>query len=408
MVKVCVIGAGTAGFAAAQEAERSGASVTLLESSQTPPLPRNKWADLLGPSVRKDTPLSIGPQPKPLFGEQALSVDKGLTVRTNSGSGTFDSVVIATGKKSRPRELRGIGKNGVHLLISATSYFHLGRAAANYERVVVSGHAIDALRIGSDLSGRGTSVAVIVPKGDELERQVGDGAARALKRRAAEMEIEVVTGRPQRALGIERLEAIVVEGKILRCDGLALLPDLDPSFPSNSADLGQRGGILVDEHLGTSIPGLLAAGGCAEMAISSHWRTGSLERSADASGRAAGANAAGRATTFLPVGYVQLRLFGLDLVVAGLTEIEARFVGYDATETHYRQDDTTECTIVSEKRTGRVLGVQIVSPSGARGQAVPFAALQLMTMKSLAYSDFGGSTDISLVAEAARQGTSWR
>lgn len=359
-------------------------------------------------SVRKDTPVPIGPQPKPHFGEQVLSVDKGLTVRTNSGSGNFDRVVIATGKKARPREFLGIGKNGVHLLVSGTSYFHLGRAAASYEKVVVSGRAIDALRIGSDLSGRGTSVTVIVPKGDELERQVGDGAARVLKRRAAEMEIEVLTGQPQRALGIGGLEALMVDGRILRCDGLAVLPDLEPSIPSNTADRGTQGGVLVDGHLGTSVPGLLAAGGCAEMTISSHWKTWSLEKSADASGRAAGANAAGRVTAFSPVGYLQLRLFGLDLIVAGLTGNEARFVGCDATETHYRQDDATECTIVSEKRTGRVLGVQIVSPSGHGRQAVPFAALQLMTMENLAYSDFGGSTDISLVAEAARQGTSWR
>jgi NADPH-dependent 2,4-dienoyl-CoA reductase/sulfur reductase-like enzyme/rhodanese-related sulfurtransferase len=140
--------------------------------------------------------------------------------------------------------------------------------------------------------------------------------------------------------------------------------------------VGPSGGIEVDARQQTSDPDIYAAGDAAEI-LHGVTKTRSripLAGPANKQGRIAGANAAGGSLTFAgSLGTAIVETLGVTAAKTGLSEREAAQAGFDAyaSFTHspdhagyYPGSSLMHVKVVAERKSGRLLGAQIVGEKG--------------------------------------------
>lgn len=140
--------------------------------------------------------------------------------------------------------------------------------------------------------------------------------------------------------------------------------------------LGPAGAIAVDDRQQTNLPGVFAAGDCAQ---SCSLITGApvwipLGAVANQQGRVAGQNAAGGAIATYPgvLGSLVLRAFGWEAGRTGLGLAAAERAGYDAAAERieapvaagYLRPQRVTLKWIYDRRSGRGLGAQIAGPPG--------------------------------------------
>lgn len=145
--------------------------------------------------------------------------------------------------------------------------------------------------------------------------------------------------------------------------------------------IGQAGGIAVDERQQTSDPAIFAAGDAVEVLnrVSGRRVRMPLAGPAAKQGRVAGANAAGGDLRFGgAVGTAIVESLGLTAARTGLSEAEARAAGFDVQVTHthsldhagyYPGASMLHLKLVADRRDGRLLGGQIVGEHGVDKRA---------------------------------------
>ncbi len=141
--------------------------------------------------------------------------------------------------------------------------------------------------------------------------------------------------------------------------------------------IGERGGIIVDEHLRTNDPDIYAGGDCVE---NYHIVTGEkcfvpMGSTANKHGRIIADNIMGKETTFPGiVGTSVVKVFDYNVGKSGLTEKDARARGYDVVTAlipapdrahYYPEGKPILVKLVAERDTGRILGGQVVGPGDA-------------------------------------------
>jgi NADPH-dependent 2,4-dienoyl-CoA reductase/sulfur reductase-like enzyme len=174
---------------------------------------------------------------------------------------------------------------------------------------------------------------------------------------------------------------------------------------------GPSGGIVVDQRMHTPVPHVWAAGDCVE---SLHRVTGrpvniALGTHANKQGRTAGTNLGGGDVTFGGVlGTAITRVGDVEVARTGLNEREAAAAGLEyvtATNTassraHYFPGSAqVTVKLVAERRTGRLLGGQIVGGEGA-GKRIDVVATALwneMTVEELGGIDLAYAPPFSPV-----------
>jgi len=165
--------------------------------------------------------------------------------------------------------------------------------------------------------------------------------------------------------------------------------------------LGETGAIATDARMRTNLPDVFAAGDCAE-AYHLITRRGDyipLGTTANKQGRVAGENAGGGHAEFIGVvGTAITKVFDLYAALTGLSEKEARALGYAVESTtikagsrahYYPGGGPMHVKLVVEEGSGRLLGGQIVGGEGAgpRIDVLATALHQGMTVEELSELD---------------------
>jgi len=166
LVRVCVVGGGTAGSEAAKEAAARGADVTIVEQSEGPDPPWRSWLDLVessrgGRISHHSGPQGRDPTVKTLRAE-ARVVGPSFLVTSEGIRRPFDSVIIATGASFQAPAFIGSRKQGVFVLDSPRAYADLGVSAASSEEVAVVGEGFRALQVADRLSRGRSRVHLVV------------------------------------------------------------------------------------------------------------------------------------------------------------------------------------------------------------------------------------------------------
>jgi NADPH-dependent 2,4-dienoyl-CoA reductase/sulfur reductase-like enzyme len=225
----------------------------------------------------------------------------------------------------------------------------------------------------------GLEVKMIIRSGQVMRTTLDDDMRSLVHAELSHHGVEIVQGTPIAFEPNGRLKAIVTETGHYPCD-LALLamgpcPNTELAHAAG-VTLGSTGAIATDATMSTNLPGVYAAGDCAE---AFHLVIGKpayipLGSTANKQGRVAGENAAGGKAAFGGiVGTTVVRCFEMTVASAGLSATQARAAGFDVRETKIQAKDISHyfpgaadihVKLVVEVESDRILGAQIVGTGG--------------------------------------------
>jgi NADPH-dependent 2,4-dienoyl-CoA reductase/sulfur reductase-like enzyme len=301
------------------------------------------------------------------------------------GEEPFDDLVYAAGSVPMRPPVPGIdaaGIYGVQVLDDGVA-LRAELDSSRVRRVVVVGGGYIGLEIAEACRTRGLEVTVVdmsaTPIGT-FDPDVGEFIAGAVRDEGIELVLSDAVVAVEVGPG-GRAEAVVTaSGKELPADlvvlGLGVRPNVRLASEAG-IPLGSSGGIAVDVRMRTGVPGVWAAGDCVE---SRHRLSGdrvvvALGTHANKQGRVAGINIGGGYATFPGViGTAITRICDTEVARTGLSTAEAERSGYSfvtavvdsTTRAGYFPGATPiRVKLIAERRSGRLLGAQIVGRRAA-------------------------------------------
>jgi len=339
----------------------------------------------------------------------------------------FDQLVVATGAVPVRPPLPGADGRGIHgvqVLDDGVRLRDLLLAERPARAVVVGGGYI-GLEMAEAFVLRGVEVSVVErgphPMGT-LDPDMGALVADALRGLGiAVFEREAVTGFET---SDGRVTAVVTDARTLPTDmvilGLGVRPNVALAAGAGIA-VGPSGGIAVDQCMRTRSDGVWAAGDCVESfhRVSRQPVVIALGTHANKQGRVAGINIGGGYATFPGVvGTAATKVCDYEVARTGLNEAQATAAGFrhvsavvDSTTRagYYPGSNPIKVKLIAERRSGRLLGGQIIGREGA-GKRIDVIATALwnemtvfdMLNLDLSYAPpFSGVWDPLLVAARA-------
>ncbi len=332
---------------------------------------------------------------------------------------TYDKLVIATGARPIRPALPGIDAPGVHGVQTLDDGQALLDTLARTEgrRAVVIGAGYIGVEMAEAMVNRGYEVTV-VNRGKEPMSTLDADMGRLVHEAMTGMGIEMVNDAEVTKIltGDDgRVRAVATEDAEYPADvvvlGIGVRPETALAREAG-LPLGEHGGILTD--LAMRVRGhenIWAGGDCVEVLdlVSGSHRHIALGTHANKHGQVIGSNAGGGYATFPGVvGTAVSKVCDLELARTGLREKDARaaglqFVAVTIESTsragYYPGAALMTVKMLAERRTGRLLGVQIVGREGA-GKRVDVAAVALtarLTVEQMTALDLGYAPPFSPV-----------
>ncbi|MBY8866769.1 FAD-dependent oxidoreductase [Streptomyces sennicomposti] len=345
---------------------------------------------------------------------RARDVDSGAESWTS-----YDKLVIATGARPVRPDLPGVDAPGVHGVQTLDDGQALldSLARARGRRAVVVGAGYIGVEMAEALIRRGYEVTV-VNRGAEpmstLDADMGRLVREAMEglgvTMVGEAEVtKVLTGQDG------RVRAVATEDTEYPADVVVLGIGVRPETTLARAaglPLGAHGGLLTDRAMRVrGHENIWAGGDCVEVLdlVSGQQRHIALGTHANKHGQVIGTNVGGGYATFPGVvGTAVSKVCDLEIARTGLREKDARRVGlqFEAVTIestsragYYPGASPMTVKMLAERRTGRLLGVQIVGREGA-AKRVDIAAVALtagLTVEQMTALDLGYAPPFSPV-----------
>ena len=171
----------------------------------------------------------------------------------------FDALLLATGADPVRLDIPGAELPHVHYLRTFDDSRALIEKAKTAKRVVVIGASFIGLETAASLRARGIEVHVVGPQSRPLERVLGAVLGDMVK--AIHEEHGVVFHFGTTATAIDPEAVTLKNGERLPADlvvaGIGVRPDV---ALAKAAGITVENGIVVDQYLQTSVPGIYAAG----------------------------------------------------------------------------------------------------------------------------------------------------
>jgi len=329
---------------------------------------------------------------------------------------SYDKLLIATGASPTIPELPGFDLPGV----MALKHLEDGRKIKTFlsersvSRVVIAGIGYIGLEMCESLRARGMEVDMIKPGPVFLPWMHPDLSSvvrKELEKNGVGVHLGCPIKRVDRAEG--GLRVLTVEGDfdcqmVLAATGIAPNSRLAETA---GLELGPAGAISVDRTLRTSDKDIYAAGDCSD---AFHVVTGArvwipLALRANRAGWAVADNVMGKKVELEGVaGTAVFRVFDLEVARTGLSVKDAEKAGFDPAETviqsrsraHAHPGSTTIWVqMVADRKSGRLLGVQMVGREGVAHRVnAPAVALHAgMTVERFSQSDLAYAPPFSPV-----------
>jgi NADPH-dependent 2,4-dienoyl-CoA reductase/sulfur reductase-like enzyme len=303
----------------------------------------------------------------------------------------FDHLVIATGAVPVCPALPGSDARGIYGLHSLDSGIRV-RAVLDTEKpkkAVVIGGGYIGLEMAEALMMRGLDVSLVEQAGEvmnTLDPDMGALVSDAL------LKVGVKLFRGETYEGAEvsdgRVREVVTNNRTIPADivilGLGVRPNTELAERAGIA-LGVRKAIKVNDRMQTEIPGVWAAGDCAESfhLVSRRPVHIALGTIANKQGRVAGINLGGGYATFPGVlGTAVSKICDVEVARTGLQEKEIQALALEyvvgriessTRASYYPNSGKITVKALAEKGSGRLLGAQIVGVEGAAKRIDIFA-----------------------------------
>lgn len=436
---IVIIGGDAAGMSAASRAKRNqpNLNITVLEKTTDVSYSACGMPYNIGDSAREIEDLVV--RPASVFIEkQGINLLTGHLVdridpenKTVAGTNingmqfkfNYDKLLIATGASPTIPDLPGVDLPGVMPLKSLEDGRKIKSYLTHHEvrRVVIIGMGYIALEMCEAFRRRGIDVAMVKPRTRFLP-WMPEEMATVVKTELEENGVRIHTEQ-----AIEKIEYengayhVTCSNMVLEGDMVLVAMGVSPN--SQMAEqcgiaLGPHRAISVDKFMNTSQKDILAAGDCAD---AYHIVTGQkvwipLALLASRAGWAAADTMTGKASEVEGItGTAVFKVLDLQVARTGLSKEEAGAAGFDPasviiqsrSRAHAHPGNTTIWVdMVGDKKTGRLLGAQMVGREGTahRINAVAVALQNQMSVSRYSQADlayappFGPVWDPTLTA----------
>ena len=353
-----IVGGGAAGLAAADMLRREGydGPLTMISADDSPPSDRpNLSKDYLAGTAQEDwiplrTPEWYDEHHIDLLLHtrvSALDLSRKRVALEGGGSRGYSSLLIATGADPVRLDIPGAVADQVMTLRSFTDSKAIIARAASARRVVVVGASFIGLEVAASLRARGIEVYVVAPEQTPLERVMGAEVGAFI--RAVHETHGVIFHLGQTISRVEGHSVSLSGGSTVEADLIVAGVGVRPVIGfAEQAGLHVDRGIVVDEYLETSEPGVFAAGDIArwpdphtgERIRVEHWVV------AERQGQAAAKNMLGRRERYDAVPFFWSQHYDVAINYVGhaekwdSVEIEGSFEARDCA-VHYKLGDRT-------------------------------------------------------------------
>ena len=334
---VAIVGGGQAGFQTAASLRELGFTGGITIWGCEPYLPYQR-PPLSKTYLKDDSPPDkMYFRPARFFEEKAITVREGVRVaaidtaaRTlalaDGATAAWDHLVIATGVSNRRLPVPGATLDGVVMLRGLDDAHVIRARLPSVQKIVVVGGGVIGLEIAAMARAAG-KVVDIVEAGDRLAGRIGSAALSRYfldYHRGLGTTVHLSAGVTTVEGSDGRVEAAVLaSGERIAADLVLVCIGVTPnSALAEAAGIACQDGILVDAHMRTSAPGVLAAGDCARFKPA-HGPLGSVRlesvQNAIDQGRCAAETITGKLKPYTALPWFWSDQGSLKLQIAGLT-----------------------------------------------------------------------------------------
>jgi len=267
---IIIVGTGAAGNAAAEELRRQGYRGRILMIGPESDIPYDR------PNLSKDYLAGNAPEewiplhPRDFYDEKKIELLLGVrvtaidpmsrTVTLSDGrSLSWGALLLATGAEPIHLPIPGADGPNVHYLRSLADSRVLIERAKGGGRAVVIGASFIGLEVAGSLRTRGVEVTVVGPEDRPLARVLGPELGDHVRSLHESHGVQFRLGRKPASIadGEVRLD----DGSTLPCDFVVIGVGVKPRLElAEGAGLKVDNGVVVNELLEASAPGIFAAG----------------------------------------------------------------------------------------------------------------------------------------------------
>jgi NADH oxidase (H2O2-forming) len=275
-MKVVIIGNGVAGNSAVSSIKEvdENIEITIISEEIFPEYSACVLPDYLAGEIKRESVFlkSLDDYLKNnievIFGHKVVTIDTyGKRLILDTGKKIFyDKLIIATGGEPIIPPVEGSFRKGVFTLKSMDDVDRI----SNYqmEKVVVVGSGPIGAEVSIALRKRGFEVWWIELLHWILPKVFDEKPSGILKKAAEEKGIKVLTGeKVVKVLGEESVEGIITDKRKIKCDAVVLAIGIRPNVDlarQAGIEIGEKGGIRVNDQMMTNIKDVYACGDCVE------------------------------------------------------------------------------------------------------------------------------------------------
>jgi apoptosis-inducing factor 3 len=329
---VVIVGGGAAGLAAAETLRREGydGRLTMISADDSPPYDRpniskdflagaapEEWMQLRLPDYYANQRIDL------LLNSRVASIDvAGKQVQLDNGKTYgFDALLLATGADPVKLAIPGADDSQLFYLRTFADGRALAKKAATAIQIVIAGASFIALEVAASLRERGIAVHIVAPEHVPLERVFGREIGQFFQDLHESHGVVFHLG--ETVTRVDGRQVVLSGGSKLDADFLLLGVGVRPSIAlAEQAGLKTDRGVIVNQFLETSAPGIFAAGDIArwpdphsgQFIRIEHWVV------AERQGQVAARNILGRREPFDAVPFFWTAQYGVSLRSIGHAE----------------------------------------------------------------------------------------
>ena len=334
MKNLIIIGAGSAGVAAAEAARKQNEDISILLFSEESQLPYHRIR-LFQVAADTSQESKITLHPKEWYDERNIDLrlntkivdvdDNTKEVISSSGERfPFDKLILATGSKAFLPPIKNVEATGVHTIWTMDNILELSEELPQVEDLVIIGGGLLGLEAAHNLSERNCHVTVLQRGNRLLSRQLDEKGSELYLKRTKSFGIDVLfEADTKEIITVEEgrvKELLLEDGRRIPCQlvlisaGVRARLDLIEKC-SGEAEVCRQ--IVVNKYMETSIPDVYACGDNA--LVNNEWY--GLWMISKNEGAVAGTNAAGGNMTYtMPSVPYSMNSMDLPLYSAGIIE----------------------------------------------------------------------------------------
>ncbi|WP_042168969.1 nitrite reductase large subunit NirB [Paenibacillus gorillae] len=204
-----------------------------------------------------------------LTGHTVMKIDTGRRkVITDAGvEAEYDQLILATGSNPFMLPIPGADKEGVIAFRDIRDCETMIDTAKTYKKAVVIGGGLLGLEAARGLLHLGMDVSVVHIHDYLMERQLDEAASRMLQRELEAQGMKFLLNKHSASLaGRRRVKSIrFADGSEADADLVVMAVGIRPNVQlAKASGIEINRGIVVDDYMATSVPGIYALGECAE------------------------------------------------------------------------------------------------------------------------------------------------